>query len=134
MAGYSATSLLKKLGIKPGYSVYLIGEPSYYFNLLSPLPEGVTILKKESGAIDFIHWFITDKKTLEKEFATRKKSLKKDGTLWISWPKKASGVTTDVNENIIREVGLKCGLVDVKVCAVDDTWSGLKFVYRLADR
>jgi len=135
MAGYSETPLLKKLGIKPDYRIILYNEPINYLNWLSPLPKGVSVIKKSSkDDIDFVHIFVLQKKAFEKEFITLKKRLKKDGMMWISWPKKASKVPTDLDENFIREFGLANGLVDVKVCAVDEVWSGLKFVYRTKDR
>jgi len=86
------------------------------------------------GSTDFIHFFATRRRQLEQKFAALKKALAKDGMLWISWPKGSSGVATDLNENVVREIGLARGLVDVKVCAIDSVWSGLKFVYRLRDR
>jgi hypothetical protein len=133
MAGYSVTPLLKKLGIKPGYKMIIISQPASYWEWLSPLPEG-TIIKPTSDEVDFIHLFVKEKKVFEKEFVKNKKRLKKDGMFWISWPKKSSKVLSDLDEKIIREFGLKNGLVDVKVCAVDETWSGLKFMFRLKDR
>ena len=132
MAGYSGTPLSKKLGIKPGFKCVVIGEPHKYFDWLSPMPDGVVF--KKSSEIDFIHVFTTTFKDFSKQFLANKKLLKKDGMMWISWPKKSAKVPTDLDENIIRDFGLDNGLVDVKVCAVDDTWSGLKFVYRLSDR
>lgn len=134
MAGYSPTPLVKKLGIKPGYLIHILNEPKSYWKDISPLPEEVKALEKPSKEIDFLHWFVADRKTFEKGFLKMKKLMKKDGMMWVSWPKKSSGVASDLDENIIRDFGLKNGLVDVKVCAVDETWSGLKFVYRLADR
>lgn len=132
MAGYSETPLLKKLGLKPGAACFIFNEPAEYWDWLSPLPEGVKISKK--GELDFAHLFVKERSTFEKNFIGFRKRLKKDGMMWISWPKKSSKVPTDLDENIIRNFGLKNGLVDVKVCAVDETWSGLKFVFRLADR
>jgi hypothetical protein len=134
MAGYSGTPLIKKLGIKEGASVHVISAPEKYFDWLSPLPDNVSIKKSLNAEVDFIHLFVRDQKTFEKEFSKGKKYLKKDGMMWVSWPKKSSKVPTDLDENIIREFGLANGLVDVKVCAVDDIWSGLKFVVRLKDR
>jgi len=134
MAGYSETPLQKKLGIKEGFSVFILQPPPHYFDWISPMPPGVKVKTKLAGEIDFIHLFIKEQKVFVKEFNRCKKNLKKDGMMWISWPKKASKVTTDLDENIIREFGLKNGLVDVKVCAVDEVWSGLKFVYRVKDR
>ena len=91
-------------------------------------------MKKLAGDLDFVHLFTDGRSTLAKEMPKLRDSLKPNGTLWISWPKKSSGVRTDLDENIVRDIGLKAGLVDVKVCAVDETWSGLKFVFRLKDR
>jgi hypothetical protein len=134
MAGYSETPLQKKLGIKEGTSVFILQPPANYFDWISPLPPAVKVKAKLVGEIDFIHLFIKEEKIFVKEFIRCKKNLKKDGMMWISWPKKASKVPTDLDENIIRDFGLKNGLVDVKVCAVDDVWSGLKFMYRVKDR
>ena len=134
MAGYSGTPLLKKLGMKPGDAVYVSEVPEHYFDWLAPLPAGVQVREKLSGSLDFIHVFATEQKGFERMFIAARKRLARDGMLWISWPKKSSGVVTDLNENIIRDFGLKNGLVDVKVCAIDETWSGLKFMFRLKDR
>ena len=133
MAGYSGTPLLNKLGIKQGYSMIIINEPVAYWDWLAPLPEGTHVNPKK-GEADFIHLFVKARKVFEKEFLKNKKRLKKDGMFWISWPKKSSKVVSDLDETIIRDFGLKNGLVDVKVCAVDETWSGLKFMFRLKDR
>jgi hypothetical protein len=134
MAGYSGTPLVKKLGIKEEALLLVQNSPKDYFKWISPLPKGVVVLDKPKGMLDFIHVFVKDKKDFQQAFVRLKKNLKTDGMLWVSWPKKSSGVATDLDENIIREFGLKEGLVDVKVCAVDETWSGLKFVVRLKDR
>lgn len=134
MAGYSNTPLQKKLGIKEGMNLCVLYAPANYFDLISPLPEKTVVRKKTSGELDFEHLFVTEFKVFKKEFITCKKHLKKTGMLWVSWPKKASKVSTDLDENIIRDFGLANGLVDVKVCAVDEVWSGLKFVFRLKDR
>ncbi|HEY5824787.1 MAG TPA: DUF3052 domain-containing protein [Cyclobacteriaceae bacterium] len=134
-AGYSGTPLIKKLGVKPGYQCLIFNEPAEYWSWLSPLPEKVKVKKIASGEeLDFIHVFVKEKKIFEKEFLKNKKLLKKDGTFWISWPKKSSKVPTDLDENSIRDFGLANGLVDVKVCAVDEVWSGLKFMFRIKDR
>lgn len=133
MAGYSQTPLLKKLGIKDDFELYLFQPPANY-NSLVGLPKTVTVKKSLSGQLDFIHLFVKNQKTFEQQFSVSAEHLKKDGMLWISWPKKASKVLTDLDENKIRDFGLRAGLVDVKVCAVDDIWSGLKFVFRLKDR
>lgn len=133
MAGYSGTPLTKKLGIKPGQKCLLIDEPPKYFDWISPLPEDIKFVKSGKD-LDFVHLFVKEFKVFSKQFNSNKKLLKKDGMMWISWPKKSAKIPTDLDENIIRDFGLKNGLVDVKVCAVDETWSGLKFVYRLTDR
>lgn len=134
MAGYSETPLQKKLGIKEGLVVFIQQPPVDYFDWISPLPTDVKIKTRLGGEVDFIHLFVMNQKAFTKEFIRSKKHLKKAGVMWVSWPKKASKVLTDLDENIIREFGLKNGLVDVKVCAVDEVWSGLKFMYRIKDR
>jgi hypothetical protein len=134
MAGYSGTPLVKKLGIKAGYTIFIHDPPSAYFEWLGPLPEGIIVKERVTVQVDFVHLFVQDKSAFEKEFVRCRKKLKAKGMLWVSWPKKSSKVPTDLNENLIRDFGLKEGLVDVKVCAIDDVWSALKFVYRLKDR
>jgi hypothetical protein len=134
MAGYSKRSLVDKLGIKPGASVLILEAPKGYANTLGPLPTGVAVAKALKAHLTFIHLFVTKRADLERRFAALQKALAPAGMLWISWPKKASGVPTDVTEDVVREVALARGLVDVKVCAVDETWSGLKLVRRLKDR
>jgi hypothetical protein len=134
MAGYSKRSLVDKLGIKPGYRVYIGNPPAGYDKTLGQLPAKAATLKALKGPCDFIQFFTTEKAGLDAAFPKLKKNLDPAGTLWISWPKGASKVRTDVNENVVREIGLSNGLVDVKVCAVDEVWSGLKFMFRLKDR
>jgi hypothetical protein len=134
MAGYSGTPLVKKLGLKEGHKVYVFNAPKEYFNWLTPLPQDVEVKTRISGEFDFIHVFASELAVFKKQFQECKKHLKKDGMLWISWPKKSSKLNTDLDENVIRDFGLNNGLVDVKVCAVDEVWSGLKFVIRLKDR
>ena len=134
MAGYSRRSLVDKLGIKPGNRVYLGNAPDHYMSLLGPLPAETRVIKSLAAPCDFIQFFVKEKDKLESSFPKLKNALASNGTLWISWPKGAAKVQTDLNENIAREIGLRNGHVDVKVCAVDETWSGLKFVYRSKDR
>lgn len=134
MAGYSGTPLQKKLGIKPGMKMFVAQPPELYFDWISPLPDNVTVNRKLVKDTDFVHLFVRDQKSFKAVFQQAKKHLDKAGMLWISWPKKSSKVPTDLDENIIRDFGLNEGLVDVKVCAVDETWSGLKFVFRVKDR
>ena len=134
MAGYSKTPLAQKLGIKAGAKVVALEAPAGYRKLLAPLPEGVLFRDKPNAGSSFIHLFVSERRTLEKELKRLRKILADAGTLWISWPKKASGVATDITEDVIREVCLPLGFVDVKVCAVDETWSGLKLMIRRENR
>jgi hypothetical protein len=134
MAGYSGTPLVQKIGIKAGHRVILRNHPASFVKDLGKLPDGVQSSERLSGTANVIVYFTDKKSALEKDFAGLSSALATDGMLWIGWPKKASGVPTDLNENIVREIGLKRGLVDVKVCAIDETWSGLKFVIRMKDR
>jgi len=135
MAGYSGTPLPKKLGIRVGHRVALLGAPTAFEETLG-LPDGVTVGKSARGAhtVDVIVLFAKAMRDLTKGLATAAKALAYDGGLWVAWPKKASGVPTDVTENLVREKGLGIGLVDNKVCAIDETWSGLRLVYRVKDR
>ena len=133
-AGYSGKPLIVKLGIKEGFTIFVINPPVNYYEMLGKLPPAVSIKKNLSSETDFIHFFTENKKEYLSKLASLKKNLSKSGMLWISWPKRSSKITTDLNENIIRDIALKNGLVDVKVCAIDDIWSGLKLVYRLKDR
>lgn len=128
MAGYSGTPLLKKLGIQPGYSILVSHAPPSYWDWISPLPEGVKVKSRAARQLNFIHLFVTSQASYKKEVLAARKSLAQDGMIWISWPKKSSKVPTDLDENVIRDFALKNGLVDVKVCAVDEVWSGLKLV------
>jgi hypothetical protein len=134
MAGYSKRSLVNKLGIKPGHKVYLGNAPADYDQTLGNLPADTTLLDGPGEATDFIQFFTKSLEELESEFPKLKKALVPNGMIWISWPKKASKVETDVDEGLVRKTGLKNGLVDIKICAVDEIWSGLKFVYRVKDR
>lgn len=133
MAGYSSTPLIKKLGLKETDKVILINQPVDYYQLLG-IKEGSLVIAGKAEAADFVHIFAKGSEEYINNLLESKKRLKKDGMIWISWPKKASKILTDLTENIIRDIALANGLVDVKVCAVDDTWSGLKLVYRLKDR
>jgi hypothetical protein len=134
MAGYSGTPLAQKLGIKAGERVVALGVPPGYRKLLVPLPTGVSFTKQAADSEAFVHLFVSERKTLEKELRRLRKLVANTGTLWVSWPKKSSGVTTDVTEDVIRDVCLPLGFVDVKVCAVDETWSGLKLMIRRENR
>lgn len=133
-AGYSKKSLVEKLGIKEGLRVAILNSPTNYNYTLGELPENVAVIKNLGERLDFIQFFTKESKELQSKFPTLKRALSQKGVLWISWPKGSSKVKTDLNENIVREIGLGNGLVDVKIAAVDEIWSGLKFVYRLKDR
>ena len=134
MAGYSGTPLPKKLGLKEGHTLLLDGAPDGFDATLGELPSGVVHVGGADGAVDVIVAFTKARADLERRFAALKAALAFDGGLWIGWPKRASGVTTDVTEDVVRAIGLAHGLVDNKVCAIDETWSGLRFVYRREDR
>ncbi len=135
-AGYSGTPLAKKLGIKAGFSVLLLEKPSYYFDLFSDWPDEVNLFDTDApeGSLDFVHLFCTHKEAFEEQALLAKKYLKKTGMLWVSWPKGKSSIPTDLKRDPIREFLLAHGLVDIKVAAVDEDWSGLKFMYRVKDR
>jgi hypothetical protein len=134
MAGYSGTPLPKKLGIKDGLRLFLIDAPSEVVAELKPSLDNCKLARDPKAPLDFAMLFTKSAASLKKEFTQLAKTLTPAGMLWISWPKKSSGVPTDLNENLVREIGLAAGLVDVKVCAVTEVWSGLKFVRRLKDR
>ena len=135
MAGYSGTPLVKKLGFKEGFRAGLVNPPKGFQKELAPLPNEVRMsVDSLTKPLDLIILFADSQKMLKKEFPRSARKLIQNGMLWIAWPKKASGVATDLSDNIVRDIGLSAGLVDVKVCAINDVWSGLKFVYRLEDR
>jgi hypothetical protein len=128
--GYSGTPLAKKLGIKPGSDLLVVNGPKNYLELLAPLPDGVKLISRLADTTAFVHLFVTRKTELAKLLKSYRAKLRADGVVWVSWPKKAARVPTDVTENTVREVALPLGFVDIKVCAVDDVWSGLKVVLR----
>ncbi len=134
MAGYSGSSLPKKLGISAGARVALVRAPAGFESALVPLPERVRLHSQARGAHDVVLFFATRYAELDRRFDGLARALVPAGGLWIAWPKRTSGVATDLRENVVRDVGLRHGLVDNKVCAVDDTWSALRFVYRITDR
>lgn len=130
MAGYSGTPLAKKLGIKDGSKVLAVNAPENYQDLLEPLPADVEFVSRFSASTDIVHFFCDRKTDLEKALVKFRSTLKPTGMVWVSWPKKASKMPTDVTEDTIREIALPLGFVDIKVCAVDEIWSGLKLVIR----
>ena len=133
VAGYSKKPLAEKLGMKEGFRIIIINPPRDYLNTLE-IPRRAIVTNQLQGPLDFIQFFTKLRNELEVQFPDLRRELLKGGMLWISWPKGSSKVETDLNEGIVREIGLKNGLVDVKVCAIDEVWSGLKFVYRRNDR
>lgn len=133
-AGYSGTPLAKKLGIKPGLKMRLANPPDHYFELFSDWPPELKELNDKKVKKDLIHYFTKSAAQLKKEIKQLRQEIEENGMIWVSWPKKASKIETDLNEDIIRDLALNNGLVDVKVCAVDEIWSGLKLVIPVKDR
>lgn len=134
MAGYSPAPLATKLGIKAGTEMFLVNPPEGYLELLDPLPEGTKIASRFSGSTDIVHIFSSRRAELDNVLREYRPKLKPAGTLWVSWPKKSSKVPTDITEDTIREMALPLGFVDIKVCAVNEVWSGLKLVIRKEPR
>ena len=133
-SGYSGTPTAKKLGIKPGMTVTVLNAPADYRQLIDGLPEGVQVRTNLRGRADLVHLFVTREAGLQKRIDAMRAAVEPDGAIWVSWPKRAAKRATDLAEDVIRRIALAHRLVDVKVCAVDETWSGLKLVIRLADR
>jgi len=128
MAGCSGKPLAQKLGIKPGFCIFVSGAPASYSDIVGTLPEGATLAARFKAPIDMVHLFATRADGLTKALTRFRAAIAPDGMVWVSWPKKASGVTTDLSDVVVRNIALPLGLVDIKVCAIDATWSGLKFV------
>ena len=133
-AGYSGTPLAKKLGIKDGTRVLVIDPPANYLELIAPLPAGASVIDKPTNDVDLIHFFTNTRDGLAAGLNQYKKLIKQDGAIWVSWYKKAAKLPTEITEDFIRDVALPLGLVDIKVCAVDEKWSGLKLVIRRENR
>ena len=133
-AGYSGTPLPRKLGIGPGARVVLSGAPPGAEALLGDLPDGVQLSRKLIGPVDVIVLFADRRARLARRLPAAQAAMRPDGGLWVAWPKRASGVRTDITEDVVREMGLAAGLVNNKVCAIDATWSGLRLVVRVRDR
>jgi hypothetical protein len=134
-AGYSGTPLPRKLGIKPGHRVVLLGAPDRFEDeTLGSLPDGVRVVRRAAGRADVIVAFHTRRAELERRLAVLRALMEPAAGLWIAWPKRASRVETDITEDVVREIALPTGLVDNKVCAIDPTWSGLRLVIRLRER
>ena len=130
MVGYSKTPLVKKLGIRGGTTIYVAGAPEDYEQMLEPLPDGVHIGSRMTRSVDIVHVFADRRARLKRRLISIRARMKPNAAIWVSWPKKSSKVPTDLTEDVIREIALPMGLVDIKVCAVDEVWSGLKLVIR----
>ncbi len=133
MAGYSGKPVVQKLGIKPGFRIFATGAPAAYGDIVGKLPADVTVTTRLAGAVDMVHLFATEAAALGK-LRVYRDAIAPDGMIWVSWPKKSSGVAGDLAENLVRATALASGLVDIKVCAIDDIWSALKFVIPKAQR
>jgi hypothetical protein len=133
-AGYPAKPLAAKLGIKSGFVVAVVHPPDNYRRLLGRIPRNVVVQDRLAEGADIVHAFVKARSEIDREFERWKGSIRPSGCLWVSWPKRVSGVATDLTEQVVRDVALAHGLVNVKVAAIDDTWSGLKLVFRLVDR
>ena len=134
MAGYSQTPLAKKLGLKSGLKIRIINQPDHYFKLFTDLPPGIQVLTDKKSRKNFIHYFVQKASDLEKNILSLRNEIEEDGVIWISWYKKASKIPTDITEDVVRKLALENGLVDVKVCAIDEIWSGLKLVIPVKNR
>jgi hypothetical protein len=134
MAGYSGKSVVQKLGIKPGFRIFAAGLSGAYRDIVGELPGSVTITKAAKAPLDMVHVFATEAAGLAEKLRVYRDAIAPDGMVWVSWPKKASGVITDLSDAVVRDIALPLGLVDVKVCAIDEIWSGLKFVIRKSER
>ena len=134
MAGYSGTPLPQKLGIKPGLTVVAINPPANYRRLLGQIPDSVTFSERLKSGSSFVHLFTSRRSEIQKKMSILRDKISDNGAIWVSWPKKSSGISTDVTEDVIREIALPFGFVDIKVCAVDQTWSGLKLMIRRENR
>ena len=132
--GYSGTPLAKKLGFKSGFIIRLVNQPDYYSGLFTDLPANLHFVTAKEGTKNLVHYFTIEMAALRHDISALREEIFPAGSLWISWPKKASKVATDVNEDLVRSLALSNGLVDIKVCAIDDTWSGLKLVVPLKER
>ena len=134
MAGYSGTPLVKKLGVRPNEKVVALNAPDHYADLLGDLPEGATITDRAPANAAFVHLFVTERADMATRLSALRTKVDEAGMVWVSWPKKSAKVPTDITEDTIREVALPLGFVDVKVCAVDEKWSGLKLMIRRENR
>ncbi len=132
--GYSGTPLLKKLGLKAGQNIAVLGAPEGYLRLLGPLPDDLSLAENEDAPLDVAHVFATSRAVLQRRLNELRQRIAPNGMIWVSWPKRSSKAPTDVTEDVVRDIALPLGLVDVKVAAIDETWSGLKLVVRVENR
>jgi hypothetical protein len=128
VAGHSGKPIVQKLGVKPGFRIFAVAAPAAYEDIVGKLPEGVTMAASAKGPLDMVHVFATEAAGLAATLRGYRAAIEPDGMIWVSWPKRASGIATDLTDVVVRNVALPLGLVDIKVCAIDDVWSGLKFV------
>ncbi len=128
MAGTSGKPLSQKLGLKPGFRIFADGAPADYRKIVGLWPEGASLVTRAAAPLDVVHVFAAEAKGLAAKLTRYRMAIEPDGMIWVSWPKKSSGVTTDLSDIVVRDLALPLGLVDIKVCAIDETWSGLKFV------
>jgi hypothetical protein len=134
MAGYSGKPLSQKLGIKPGFCILVDGAPAGYHDIVGEWPQGAKLVARPTASLDMVHLFATEARGLAARLKKYRAAIAPDGMIWVSWPKKSSGVATDLSDVVVRDTALPLGLVDIKVCAVDEVWSGLKFVIPKAER
>jgi hypothetical protein len=134
MAGASGKSVAQKLGLKPGFCIFVDGAPRRYQEIVGGLPDGAKILLRLKAPLDMAHLFATRADGIVEKLASCRGAIAPDGAIWVSWPKKSSGIAADLSDVVVRDAGLRLGLVDVKVCAIDETWSALKFVIPKAKR
>jgi hypothetical protein len=134
MAGYSGKPVVQKLGIQPGFCIFVEGAPSAYGDLVGKLPAGVSVAARPKAPLDMVHLFATEAVGLAGKLRGYRAAIVPDGMIWVSWPKRSSGVATDLTDVVVRDIALPLGLVDIKVCAIDEIWSGLKFVIPKAQR
>jgi hypothetical protein len=134
MAGTSGKPVVEKLGIKPGFCIFTAGAPASYADIVGKLPAGVTIAKRLKTPLDMVHVFATEAVGLAAKLRSSRTAIAPDGVIWVSWPKKSSGIVSDLSDVVVRGIALPLGLVDIKVCAIDENWSGLKFVIPKAQR
>jgi hypothetical protein len=128
MTGSSGKSIVQKLGIKPGFCIFIDGAPTLYETIVGKLPGGANLVVRPKASLDMVHLFVTEAAMLDKKLIAYRGAIAPDGMIWVSWPKKSSRITSDLTDVVVRDIALAKGLVDIKVCAIDEVWSGLKFV------